>query len=47
MRAKISYPIRLEKGLIEQMRVIARREKRTIKAQIEMVLLAELAKKAK
>jgi hypothetical protein len=43
VRTKISYPIRLEKDIIERMRAIARKEKRTIKAQIEMVLLAALS----
>jgi hypothetical protein len=37
-----SYPIRLEKKVIDAVRPIARRESRTIKAQIEVMLKAAI-----
>ena len=43
MSTATSYPIRLEKKLIEAVRSIAKREGRTIKAQLERMLRAVIA----
>ena len=43
MSTATSYPIRLEKKIIDAMRPIAKREGRTLKAQIEQFLRAMIA----
>jgi hypothetical protein len=40
MSTATSYPIRLEKKIIDSVRPIAKREGRTIKAQIERIIAA-------
>lgn len=42
MSTATSYPVRLEKKLIEAVRPIAKREGRTIKAQLEWLLRAAI-----
>ena len=46
MSTATSYPIRLEKKLIEAVRSIAKREGRTIKAQLERMLRAVIVSEA-
>ena len=43
MSTETSYPVRLEKKIIEAVRPIAKREGRTVKAQIEWFLRAMLS----
>ncbi len=43
MSTATSYPIRLEKKIIDSVRPIAKREGRTLKAQIEQIIKAAVS----